>query len=107
MPRIALPGRARLDVCLPALLFLLVVLPGVPVQGQGSPARSVASQPPNILLIVCDDMGWRDLSCFGNLEADPREQTNRLADQPEVAEALRKELTIWLAEPRRKYGQAD
>jgi N-acetylgalactosamine-6-sulfatase len=26
----------------------------------------VAPKPPNILLILCDDMGWRDLSCFGN-----------------------------------------
>ena len=25
-----------------------------------------ADEPPNILFILVDDMGWRDLSCYGN-----------------------------------------
>jgi N-acetylgalactosamine-6-sulfatase len=42
-----------------------------------------------------------------DLESDPREQHNRLTDEPEVAEALRRELADWLAAPRRPFGQAD
>lgn len=31
--------------------------------------RESAPQKPNILLIFIDDMGWADLSCFGNTDA--------------------------------------
>ncbi|MBD3267265.1 sulfatase-like hydrolase/transferase [bacterium] len=33
-------------------------------------AQSNHSQPPNIVTVFIDDMGWRDLSCFGNQEAN-------------------------------------
>jgi N-acetylgalactosamine-6-sulfatase len=42
-----------------------------------------------------------------DIEADPGEQTNRLADEPEIAEALRKEIADRLAEPRRRFGTID
>ncbi len=42
-----------------------------------------------------------------DVESDPRETTNRLAEQPELVESLRKELAAWLAEPRRRFGQID
>jgi N-acetylgalactosamine-6-sulfatase len=42
-----------------------------------------------------------------DVEADPREQTNRLAEEPEIAESLRKELAAWLAAPRHPFGKVD
>lgn len=30
------------------------------------PSRTQANRPPNILFILADDMGWGDLSCYGN-----------------------------------------
>ena len=65
MPRIALAGSLRLELSLP-LLALLMLLAGPPALGQENAARGKGAKPPNILLILCDDMGWRDLSCFGN-----------------------------------------
>ena len=35
----------------------------------GSVAAAAESKPPNIVLIFIDDMGWADLSCFGNRDA--------------------------------------
>ena len=29
-------------------------------------SNASADEPPNILFILVDDMGWRDLSCYGN-----------------------------------------
>jgi arylsulfatase A-like enzyme len=34
-----------------------------------SVARAAAPQPPNIIVVLIDDMGWGDLSCFGGTEA--------------------------------------
>lgn len=34
-----------------------------------SPAWSVESRRPNMIMILIDDMGWGDLSCFGNKDA--------------------------------------
>ena len=68
MPRIALPGRLRLKPCFLVLsLLMLVAIP--PASGQEKPAAGgdrTSAKPPNIVLILCDDMGLRDLSCFGN-----------------------------------------
>ncbi len=33
-------------------------------------AKNKSSQSPNIILIFIDDMGWKDLSCFGNTKAN-------------------------------------
>jgi arylsulfatase A-like enzyme len=33
-----------------------------------SPARAAARTPPNILFIMADDLGWGDLSCYGNTD---------------------------------------
>lgn len=65
MSRVALPGRVFLGPCLGALI-LQMLLTGHSVHGQEATARGVGAKPPNILLMVCDDMGWCDLSCFGN-----------------------------------------
>ena len=67
MPRIALAGRLRLELSLPALC-LLMLLSDLPALGQENAAGGGGAKPPNILLILCDDMGWRDLSCFGNAQ---------------------------------------
>jgi N-acetylgalactosamine-6-sulfatase len=42
-----------------------------------------------------------------DVEADPREQINRITEEPEVVESLRRELADWLAQPRRKFGKVD
>ncbi len=32
----------------------------------GVPAFAVTDSKPNVIIILVDDMGWADLSCFGN-----------------------------------------
>ena len=65
MPRIALAGRFRLQLSLLTLSLLMLLL-GRPALAAENAAGDRGAKPPNILLILCDDMGWRDLSCFGN-----------------------------------------
>ena len=42
-----------------------------------------------------------------DLEADPIEQRNRLADEPEIVRSLHRALVGWLAEPRAHSGRVD
>jgi arylsulfatase A len=53
--------RIRLPVFLGALLCICVAF-------MSRPANSAEKQTPNILLIVSDDQGYRDLGCFGSEE---------------------------------------
>jgi arylsulfatase A-like enzyme len=55
-----LPNRAPFLPCAIAALFLL------PLVGGCRPPDPVRPDLPNILLIVADDLGWRDLSAYGN-----------------------------------------
>ncbi len=65
MRRVAI--SARIDPGLrPTLSALMTLILVTPSQAQETGAAVGASKRPNILLIMCDDMGWRDLSCFGN-----------------------------------------
>ncbi|MEO1616770.1 MAG: arylsulfatase [Planctomycetota bacterium] len=43
------------------LLLLCLTL----IQDVGSPAAIHAAERPNIVLIMCDDMGWSDIGCYG------------------------------------------
>jgi len=60
--------RPQLIKTLLASACLLTLLP----QGQAQ------TEKPNILLMMCDDMGWRDLSCFQN-DRMPTPHVDRLA----------------------------
>ena len=64
----------------------LPVMPGSP------PDRVESKRPPNIVMVFIDDMGWGDLSCFGNTKAATPE-IDRLA-----AEGLRFE-QFYVASP--------
>ncbi len=56
---------------------------------------------------------WKMLALYGkpvelyDIEADILEQKNLLYEKAEIIESLRKELNIWLAQPRQQFGQAN
>lgn len=81
-----------------------MLLSGLPALGQDSALGNRGAKSPNILLILCDDLGRRDLSCFGNARvATPN--VDRLAI--EGARLLGRELAAWLAERRHPFGRVD
>ena len=46
---------------------------------QAGPSSAPAAERPNIVLIMCDDMGWSDIGCYGGEVDTPN--LNRLAEQ--------------------------
>ena len=39
---------------------------GAAVLGAGMAARAAGKRPPNVVLFLIDDMGWRDVGCYGS-----------------------------------------
>lgn len=52
---------------------VLYALPGV--------AKGFGAQKPNIVFVLCDDLGWGDLDCYNSRSAIPTPNANRLAAQ--------------------------
>lgn len=52
-----------------ALLFVAVA--AFAVGGLSTPAHAVAAKPPNILVMLADDLGFSDLGCYGSEIATP------------------------------------
>ncbi|EMI54969.1 arylsulfatase [Rhodopirellula sallentina] len=60
------------------VLLVIAVLATI-VGGQKTATGSQNSPRPNILLIMCDDMGWSDIGCYGGEVETPN--LDRLADE--------------------------
>lgn len=75
----------------------LVVLVTCTAQTQIADVAHAAK--PNIIMLLADDMGYRDLSCFDS----PAVRTlniDRLADESELVTSMKDALATWLAEDR-------
>jgi hypothetical protein len=67
-------------------------------------SHASADEPPNILFILVDDMGWRDLSCSGN-EVFETPNLDKLAERgmrftnapshPEIVKTMKAEYEKW------------
>lgn len=83
----------RIDLMLALVKFQsereFVVAPNRPIPWEQGPAtrQPGVQQPPNIILIVADDLGYNDLSTFGGGVADGRVQTPNI-DQLAAAGAV-------------------
>ena len=63
LPSSSLFIGSGLERSLSTLLLAILLYPGGLVQAQ---ARGESTQPPNMLVFVADDLGWRDLGVYGN-----------------------------------------
>ncbi len=63
LPSSSLFIGSGLERSLSTLLLAILLYPGGLVQAQ---ARGESTQPPNVLVFVADDLGWRDLGVYGN-----------------------------------------
>jgi N-sulfoglucosamine sulfohydrolase len=68
MKRSHLPGqhRAVRTGLIPGLLFAGFLLLIHPFAWAQASRKSTAGNPPNILVFIADDAGWRDFGCYGN-----------------------------------------
>lgn len=61
-----------------ATTLVLVITPLTRTARSDEPKES--TKPPNIVLIMADDLGWKDLHCYGNEQLDTP-HIDRLAEQ--------------------------